>query len=128
MGLASNDYIDVLWKLVRSMDNDEEATWGMVKMGLNMESVDINARKQEDWMKSVNTLRLALREEGKMTRAGRADSTESERKADMVSLSDSVTTLESEDQVLCPILLRQLPYPMKLMLVFRLINHTSCMS
>jgi hypothetical protein len=95
MGLASNDYIDVLWKLVRSMDSNEEATWPMVKMGLNMENVDINARKQEDWMKSVNTLRLALREEGKMTRASRSDSTESERKADMVSLSDSVTTLES---------------------------------
>lgn len=104
MASSSSSYLDALWEAVKDdeiPDTKDGMCWPLLKMSLKRSKVDMKTRSRDEWMEQFHTLRRALRKEDTAKVGDRSSSTESERKSDVVSLSDSAYQSESPQDHVC---------------------------
>jgi hypothetical protein len=101
MAAASTTYLDALWEAAKVPDIpdvNDDMCWPMLKMFLLARSVDLASYNETECKKSFNRLRRDVNKalgKGKGKEVERSPSSESQRKAETVSLSDSAYHSES---------------------------------
>jgi hypothetical protein len=112
MSPVSTTYPDALWEAAQDTDIpdvNDKSCWPLLKMFLKGRGVDHEAHTEAEWKKAFNRRRRMLNkelEEDKGKAEERSPSTESERKTETGSTSDSAYHSDSPQDHVCDASLR----------------------